>query len=177
MILDTIYHLEVRLQQINEKIAHPTTENTNMSAISDLENERAVTKQCLLICEGAKSYYIESLTNLESTPLQDAPKNATDDEDDIQNCFEAQPLTHQTLGENRDSLVELIVRIQGRLESLILDKDPRNDTEILRLQEYTTMAKQCIETCKVSLEVSCDSPSVYTRNWPLNGSSVLNRPN
>ena len=133
-------------------MARFTTENTNTSDISvDLKDERAVTKQCLLICEDARSY-IESLTNRESTLLQEAPQNAT--EDDTQHHFEAQLLTREVLDRNRDSLAEIVCRLQERLQSLILNEDTGKDNERLRLQEDIKMTKQCIDVCKVASEIS-----------------------
>ncbi|KIM98314.1 hypothetical protein OIDMADRAFT_128322 [Oidiodendron maius Zn] len=152
MIRDTAYNLEVHLQQIDEKLARFPAGNSSTSDISiDLKDERAVTKQCLLICEDAKSY-IESLSNRESTLLQEAPQDVT--EDDIQSSFEAQLLTRQALYQNRDSLAEIIGRLQERLKSLLLNGDPGNDNERLRLQKDIDISKQCLEVCKVASEVS-----------------------
>src|SRR5258708_26042476 len=98
MIKDTAYNLELHLRRIDEKMTQFTIENTNTSDISiNLKDEREVTKQCLRICEDARSY-IESLSNRESSLLQEAPQNA--DEDYIRNSFEAQLLTRQALDEN-----------------------------------------------------------------------------
>ena len=150
MIQDTVYSLEFHLQRIDEKMERFTPENTNTPDTSiNLNDERAVTKQCLLICEDAKAC-IESLTNRESTLLQEAPQNAT--EDDMQN-FKAQLLTRQTLDGNRDSLAETIGRLRERLESLLND-DPENDNERLRLQNDINISKQCLDVCKVASEVS-----------------------
>ncbi|OBT69377.1 hypothetical protein VE03_01138 [Pseudogymnoascus sp. 23342-1-I1] len=150
MIQDTVYNLEFHLQRIDEKMERFTPENTNTSDTSiNLHDERAVTKQCLLICEDAKAC-IDSLANRESTLLQEAPQNAT--EDDMQN-FKAQLLTRQTLDGSRDSLAETIGRLRERLES-ILNKDPENDNERLRLQNDINISKQCLDVCKVASEVS-----------------------
>ena len=152
MIRDTAYNLEVHLQQIDEKLARFLTENSSTSDVSiDLKDERAVTQQCLLICEDARSY-IESLSNRESTLLQEAPQNATDDY--IQSRFEAQLLTRQALDKNRDSLAEIIGRLQGRLNSVLLNGDTGSDNERLRLQKDIDISKQCLEVCKVASEVS-----------------------
>jgi hypothetical protein len=152
MIQDTAYNLEVHLQRIDEKMAQFTIENTNPSDISiDLEDEREVTKQCLRICEDARSY-IESLTNRESSLLQEAPKATA--EDDMRHFFEAQLLTRRALDENRDSFAETIGRLGKRLESLVLNSDPGKDNERLRLQEDINISKQCLEVCKVASEVS-----------------------
>ncbi|KAF7172640.1 hypothetical protein CNMCM5623_004790 [Aspergillus felis] len=152
MIKDTAYNLEVHLQQIDEKMARLTVENTITSDISiDLNDEREVTKQCLRICEDARSF-IESLTNREPSLLLEPGQNATEDE--MRDYFEAQLLTRQTLDKNRQSFSEIIGHLQGRLESLVLHGDSGNDKERLRLQEDINISKQCLEVCKVASEVS-----------------------
>ncbi|KAA8646129.1 uncharacterized protein ATNIH1004_007555 [Aspergillus tanneri] len=125
MIQDTAYNLEVHLQQIDEKMT------------TDLEDEREVTKQCLRVCEDAKSY-IESLTNRETHLLQGEGSPQTTAEYDMRQFFEAQLLTRQALYENRDSFAQIISRLGKRLESL----------------EDTNTPKQCLEVCKVASEVS-----------------------
>lgn len=152
MIQDTAYSLELHLQQIDDKMAQFTIKDTSTSDMTiDLKDEREVTKQCLRICEDARSY-IESLTNRETSLLQEAPQNAT--EDYVRKRFEAQLLTHRTLDDNRDSFSETISRLRARLESVVLNGDPRKDDERLRLQEDINISKQCLEVCKVASEVS-----------------------
>jgi hypothetical protein len=68
----------VHLLHIDEKMAQLTIGNTYSSAISiDLNDERTVTKQCLLVCEDAASQ-VESLKN------QEAPEIAA--KDDLHIC-------------------------------------------------------------------------------------------
>ena len=87
MIQDTAYNLELHIRRIDEKLAQLTTEDINASDISlNLVDERDVTKQCLRLCEDAKSYN-ESLEIRESAILSDSFGSAT--ENDMQNMFEA----------------------------------------------------------------------------------------
>jgi Fungal N-terminal domain of STAND proteins len=152
MIKDTAYNLELHLRKIDEKMTQFTIENTNTSDISiDLKDEREVTKQCLRVCEDARSY-IESLSNRESSLLQEATQNTV--EDYVQNSFEAQLLTRQALDENRDSFAEIIGHLRKRLETLVQNNDPGNDNERLRLQTDINISKQCLDVCKVASEVS-----------------------
>lgn len=153
MIMDTAYNLEIHLQRIDEKLALFTTENPGASDTSvDLKDERAVTKQCLRICEDAKSY-IESLIDREPSLQHETPSKFTTD--DNRNQFEAQLLTRQALDENRDSFAEIIGRLRERLESQVLDGSPRSNNERLRLQEDINISRQCLEVCKMaSNEVS-----------------------
>ncbi|EFQ99369.1 hypothetical protein MGYG_02380 [Nannizzia gypsea CBS 118893] len=150
VIQDTVYNLKVHLQRIDEKMGQFTIENTSASNINiDLKDERAVTKQCLRICEDARTY-MESVRNREFPVHQE--KHAT--EDDMRDCFEAELLTRQTLDESRDSFAEIIGHLRGRLQSLILNGDARNEDERLRLQEDINISKQCLDVCKVASEVS-----------------------
>ncbi|KAJ5474094.1 hypothetical protein N7475_003660 [Penicillium sp. IBT 31633x] len=153
MIQDTVYNLEVHLQRIDEKMARFTLESSNTSDITiDLKDEKEVTKQCLRICEDARSY-IESLTHQESSLLLEAPQNAA--EDVIQKSFEAQLLTRQALVKNQESFAEITGHLRKRLESLVLNRDPRDDNERSRLQDDINISKQCLEICKVASNASC----------------------
>ena len=148
MIQDTAYNLEVHLQRIDQKTAQFTSENTNTSDISiDLNDEREVTKQCLRVCEDARSY-IESLTIRESSLLQEVPHNYAGN--DTRNCFEAKIPARQTLNENRDSfagmhLLEDYKQVFGKehpdtltsmnnLSSTYWNQGRWRDTEVLETQ-------------------------------------------
>ena len=151
MIQDTVYNLEVHLCRIDEKLARLTTEEINASDISlTLVDERDVTKQCLRVCEDAKSY-IESLEIRESAILSDSFGSAI--ENDVQNMFEAQFLTRQALEKNRDSFAGIIRHLQKRLESQVLS-DNNNEKERLGLEEDIQTSKQCLEVCKLAGEIS-----------------------
>lgn len=146
MIQDTAYNLEVHLRRIDNKLERFTAENSNPSDTSiDLKDERAVTKQCLLICEDARSY-IESLKQRQSPLLPEPPLAGNHGVD----TFEAQVLMRRALDKNRDSLAETISRLRERLESLVLSQDPRADIERLQLQKDIDISKQCLEVCKVA---------------------------
>ena len=149
MIQDTAYNLELHLRRIDEKMTRLNIENTNASGVSiNLEDEREVTKQCLRICEDAKSY-IKSLSDRESSLLPETAQNAV-----RENFFEAQLRTRQALDENRDSFAETIGYLRKRLDLLIQDDDPEKDNERSRLQADINISKQCLDVCKVASEVS-----------------------
>lgn len=150
MIQDTVYNLELHLEQINEKMERFTPSNTNTSAASiNLDDERAVTKQCLSVCQDAKEC-IDSLVDRESILLQEAPQNTI--EDDMQE-FKAKLLTRQTLDKTRDGLAETIGRLRERLESL-LKEDPDNSEDRIRLQYEIDSSKQSLDICKMASKVS-----------------------
>jgi hypothetical protein len=139
------------MQRIEEKLAQLPTITSASDTRVDLKDEQAVTKQCLRICENARSY-IESLMNEEpilqhGAPLQFSPGDP--------NSFEAQRLTSKTLDENRDSFAKSIGRLQERLDMLELDGGPGSDRERLRLQQDISASMKCLEVCKMaSNEVS-----------------------
>lgn len=149
MIQDTEYNLELRLRRIDEKTTRSSIENTNASGVSiDLGDEREVTKQCLRICEDAKSY-IESLSDREPSLLPEHPQKAAGND-----SFEAQVRTRQALDKHRNGFVETIGYLQKRLDGLIQDGGPGQDNERSRLQADVNISKQCLEVCKVANEVS-----------------------
>ncbi|KAL4862359.1 hypothetical protein BDV12DRAFT_178898 [Aspergillus spectabilis] len=153
MIKDTSYSLEEHLQRIDEKLAKLTVENSHcLDGDIDLKDERAVTKQCLRICEDARSY-IESLANRESVLRQDSSQNVTD-ESAVQERFNVQRLTRQALDENQKSFVEIIRHLQKRLEVLVVNGDSGDNNERLRLQKDLDISKQCLEVCQVASDVS-----------------------
>ncbi|KAB8279175.1 hypothetical protein BDV30DRAFT_72364 [Aspergillus minisclerotigenes] len=152
LVQDTVYNLEVYLRRIDEKLARiPLDTPDDTPGIKlDLKDEREVTKQCLRICQDAKSY-IESLTNRESSLLQEAPDTA---KDDTERLFDAQLLTRQALEAHRDSFAEVIGHLGRRLQTLVLDRNPENDNDRQRLQEDINISMKCLEVCKVASEVS-----------------------
>ena len=144
MIKDTAYNLEIRLQQIDEKMTQYAIENAKTpDANINLKDEKAVTEQCLHICTNAKSY-IESLLNQESSLLQEDPQNA----------FNAQILTRQSLGDNQNNLIETINHLNERLRSLIVNENPQDGNERKRLLDDIDISKQCLEVCKMGSEFS-----------------------
>ncbi|KAJ5166219.1 uncharacterized protein N7482_005000 [Penicillium canariense] len=151
MIQDTVYNLEVHLHRIDEKMARFAMDEISASDSSiGLKDEKEVTQQCLRICEDARSY-IESLSNRESSLLQEGPQNVNDDG---QSYFEAQLLTRQALDKNRNSFAAIIDQLRTRLESLVLKNDPGDENERSRLLNDINTSKQCLEVCKVASEVS-----------------------
>ncbi|KIW90636.1 uncharacterized protein Z519_08419 [Cladophialophora bantiana CBS 173.52] len=149
MIQDTAYNLELHLRRIDEKMTRSNVENTSTSGVSiDLEDEREVTRQCLRICEDARSY-IESLSVRESSLLPEMPPNAVEE-----HSFEAQVRTRQALDDNRESFAEIIAYLRKRLDLLIRDDDPEKDNERSQLQADINISKQCLDVCKMASEVS-----------------------
>lgn len=150
MIKDTVYNLELRLRRIDEKLAQPILDDLGASNTStDLKDERAVTKQCIRVCEDAKSY-MESLISRESSML---PQLSYNESEHVEASFEAQRQTRQVFDENQNRFAELIDHLQERLRSLVLDR-PSNDPDRTKLQEDIDISRQCLEVCKTASEIS-----------------------
>ncbi|KAH8657224.1 hypothetical protein BGZ60DRAFT_383964 [Tricladium varicosporioides] len=146
MIESTVYNLELRLQRIDEKITSVVADHLSILEDSgiDLQDEKAVTKQCLRICERASSY-IKSLQDGQPTLQRGVPQEGAGY---AVNQFKAQLLTRQLLDENQDKLSETIGRIRERLDSITANGGPDSERETLRLQEEINFSKQCLEVCK-----------------------------
>ena len=146
MIKDTVYNLEMRLQRIDEKITSVAADRPTLLEDSsiDLQDEKAVTVQCIRICESASSY-IKSLQDEQPTLQREAPQRGAGY---VLNQFEAQLLTQKSLNENRDNLLETIGRLRERLDSITSNGGPDDESETVRLQEEINISKQCLEVCK-----------------------------
>lgn len=149
MIKDTVYNLELRLRRIDEKMARPNLDDHGVSKPStDLKDERAVTKQCIRVCEDAKSY-MDALISRESSML---PQLSYNESDHVEASFEAQRETSRVFAENQNRVAELIDHLHGRLRSLV-DR-PANDPDRTKLQEDINISRQCLEVCKTASEIS-----------------------
>ncbi|KAK7224996.1 hypothetical protein V2G26_012999 [Clonostachys chloroleuca] len=152
VIKDTAYNLNIHLERIDEKMAlftegNPKTSNAGLDLNIDLQDEKAVTEQCLRICEDASSY-LESLLDQEpSLQPQTDPHCTTADTDD---GFEAPLLTRKALNDHRDHFAEMIGRMKARLEILAMDNSPGSEGERLRLEKDIEVSRQCLEVCKVA---------------------------
>lgn len=151
MIRDTAYNLEVHLQQIDEKLTLYHRQDADAPHTNtDLRDERAVTQQCLRVCQDASSY-IETLASRESTLLQSASHTSGDgDGKDV----EARALTRQAFDASQATLLSVINCLGERLRSVVLSDTDDNASERSRLQEDLNVSKQCLQVCKVASEIS-----------------------
>ncbi|KAF4473420.1 hypothetical protein FAGAP_13138 [Fusarium agapanthi] len=150
-IQDTMYSLNVNLQRLDEKMELLVQESKTTSASdtgTDLRDERAVTEQCLRICQDARSY-IDSLADREES-LKDQP--LSESVADSEGPFEAQLLIRRTLNESRDNLAQTIGRLQERLDSMATSGMPKSDLSYLQLEGDLKTSKQCLELCKTASE-------------------------
>lgn len=152
MIKDTAYNLEVHLRRIDEKLTGYNSQGDNALETSiDLQDERAVTQQCLRICKDASSY-IESLTKRASTLLQNAPQ--TNAEDDSWGDLQAQMLTREAFNTSQSNFLKVISCLGERLQSMVTNEGAGNENERSRLQEDINISKQCLQVCKMAGEIS-----------------------
>ncbi|KAF4948985.1 hypothetical protein FGADI_9270 [Fusarium gaditjirri] len=159
-VQDTMYSLNVNLQRLDEKMELLVRESKTISTSNtgtDLRDERAVTEQCLRICQDARSY-IDSLADREES-LKDQPlsESVTDSE----GLFEAQLLLRRTLYESRDNIAQTIGRLQERLDSMATSGTPKSDLGYLQLEGDLKASKQCLELCKTASEQVANQ-KVYT---------------
>lgn len=153
MIKDTIFSLELRVQHIDEKISSLAPDRLDLLGSSniDLNDEKAVTEQCIRICQGA-SFYIRSLQEQESTLQKEADQQSAEY---VLKQFEAQLITQNTLKESRSNILQTVNVLQQRLHSMNSDSGPRDNAEMLKLQEEIKISKECLEVCQqASNEVS-----------------------
>jgi hypothetical protein len=149
MITDTAYNLKLQLQRIDEKMKQLTPEKTNSPGIGiNLKDEREVTQQCLRVCEDARSYVV-SLSEKESILLQTPSQDASHED-----SFEAQERTRQFLDQTLQSIAATMIFLQKRLEKVIQNDGPENDSERMRLQADIDISKQCLNVCEVASEIS-----------------------
>ncbi|KAF5530190.1 hypothetical protein FMEXI_13700 [Fusarium mexicanum] len=155
-----MYSLNVNLQRLDEKMELLVRESISISASNtgtDLRDERAVTEQCLRICQDARSF-IDSLADREEA-LRDQP--LSESVSDSEAPFEAQLLIRRTLNESRDNLAQTIGRLQERLDSMATSGTPKSDVGYLQLEGDLKTSKQCLELCKTASEQVANQ-KVYT---------------
>ena len=126
---------------------------TASSTRINLEDEREVTKQCLRICEDARSY-IDSLSDRESSLLEEASPSSSQNTSEGSSTFEAQLRTREALEGNQARFAETISHLQRRLESLLQNEGPESEKERARLQLDINTSKQCLDICKLADEAS-----------------------
>ncbi|KAH7242645.1 hypothetical protein BKA59DRAFT_422821 [Fusarium tricinctum] len=160
VIQDTVYTLNMNLQRLDDKMELLIQESNSTSASDtsiDLKDERAVTEQCIRICQDASSY-IESLAEREESLKDQLPSASVTDN---QGPFEAQLLIRRTLNESRDNLAQTIGRLQERLESMATSGTPKSDLGYQQLEADLKTSKQCLELCKNASEQVANQ-KVYT---------------
>ena len=145
MVKDTAYNLEIRLQRIDQKVASLAGDRPILSEESsvDLQDEKAVTMQCLRICERASSF-IQSLQDENPALQREAPQQS---DTYLLQQFESQLLTQKTLDQNRENLLVTMGRLQERLDSAISSGGLDRESEMLRFQQEVNMAKECLAVC------------------------------
>jgi hypothetical protein len=152
ILQETVYNLQLRLQQIDENLGKLTKENNHSSNTEvDLEDEKAVTKQCLHICEDAKAY-LHELLDKESSVLGMSTSSASNS--DAQEAFPAQSLARNTLELQHDDLGDVINQLQNRLRSLFRNSTSENDVQRNQLQADLEITRQCLSVCKIADEIS-----------------------
>ena len=154
MIKDTAYNLEVHLQRIDEKLVYMTTDGAADSvAIADLQDEREVTKHCLLVCNDVRAR-VESLQIDQRPSLQGAPYTGT--VVSVKDHSEAQFIAYKMLKKRQKKLADTMSRLQQRLSFITSADTPRRDHEISQLEEDINISRQCSEICNKASDQASD---------------------
>jgi hypothetical protein len=149
MIHDTKYDLTLQLQRIDDKMTQLTaTADNNTTIAVDLSDERAVTRQCLRICEDAKAY-IQRISTQASPLLDDT--SGTDGEGHL---FEGQVRMRKTLDETREKYMQASAHLLQRLTFLGLDE--ASDEDRAKLQRDLETSRQCIDICERASKMSSE---------------------
>jgi len=114
----------------------------------DLKDEKEVTRQCLRICEEARSY-LQNLSSGASALLHEASQSAAQEQ-----LYEAQRRRRETLDETRDSFARDSSHLLRRLESLSSDPASTSDHERLQLQTDIEISRQCLDIYNMTNELS-----------------------
>lgn len=143
----------MHLQRIDKKIAGLTIDPAqDLNIKVNLDDERAVTEQCLRVCQNAMSH-MEELEN-RKLPLPRTGSDKVTSGDDYSKLFEAQVLTQQVFEKNRGNLANMISSLQEKLALLVSKPLKDCEEQRSRLQVEMEMAKQLIEVCKAASEIS-----------------------
>ncbi|KXJ88720.1 hypothetical protein Micbo1qcDRAFT_189799 [Microdochium bolleyi] len=157
LVQDTIYNLDMQLQRIHEKIELLWIgPSPDPEATVDLNDEKAVTEQCLKICQQAKTvlarFQEEQPTLRQAAAEQPSPTDP--DGSRFQDQFQAQILTKKAMTQSQLTLAETISRLQQRLVVLLDAGSLDREKERLRLQEDIDMSRQCLEVCNLASDIS-----------------------
>ncbi|KAJ1332028.1 fungal STAND NTPase-like protein [Microdochium nivale] len=157
LVQDTIYNLDMQLQRIHERIGSlGVGPSPDPKATIDLDDEKAVTEQCLRICQQAKTVlerFQEEQPTLQQT--ETGPSSTTGPgASRFHDQFQAQILTQKAMTESQLPLAETISRLQQRLVILLNAGSLDKDKERLRLQEDIEMSRQCLEVCNLASSIS-----------------------
>ncbi|KAF2158405.1 hypothetical protein M409DRAFT_71661 [Zasmidium cellare ATCC 36951] len=141
--------LELHLQRIDEKMTQLTTDHkTNHAMGVNLNDEKEVTRQCLNVCEEARTY-LQNLSTGTASLLHEAPRDAGQD-----HFYEAQVQTRQALNETQDRLAQTSSDLSRRLHALVSDPASEHSEERMKLQSDIEISKQCLGVCNAASEVS-----------------------
>lgn len=151
IIQDAVYDLKMHLQRLDERLARiDPDEASGVETSVMLHDEKAATRQCLEVCEKARSF-LESLQDPQDPQDQQPPlqeRAASGTANIVRDRFEAELLTRRTIDQSRDMFAATIRHIREGLDRVVSSDGPERDQQRLRLQEDMESLRQGLELCK-----------------------------
>ncbi|EJT70639.1 hypothetical protein GGTG_11662 [Gaeumannomyces tritici R3-111a-1] len=147
-IKDAVDNLEMRLQRIDERLARiDPDETSDVETSIMLHDERERTRQCLRVCEKARSY-LDSLAQDQQIPPQQGEASSAGNI--ARDQFESELKMKRAINESRSMFTETLRQIQEDYNRLVSSDGPETDQQRtqLRLQEHIATSRQCLELCK-----------------------------
>ncbi|KAL8413550.1 hypothetical protein RB594_004984 [Gaeumannomyces avenae] len=147
-IQDAVHNLNMRLQRIDERLARiDPDETSDVETSIMLHDERERTRQCLRVCEKARSY-LDSLAQDQQIPPQQGEASSAGNI--ARDQFESELKMRRAINESRNMFTETLRQIQEDYNRLVSSDGPEADQQRtqLRLQEHIATSRQCLELCK-----------------------------
>jgi len=157
----------MQLHRIQERLdaVEPVSDVADQHVAVDLNDEKAVTEQCLQICKDARAVlqrFQQQQPALQQTRASGAAGQTTAStsssssatQPDLKDQFQAQILTRNALAEGQARLGETLNRLQEHLVGFLASNNVDREAERARLQEDLDMSKQCLQVCSLASTIS-----------------------
>lgn len=148
LVESTMDDLKLHMQRIEEKMAQFGERNPVATSVDvDLSDEKAVTEQCLDICQEAIAHIKALSARISSIRL------ASTNSDNVQ-VFEAESQTMKTLIRNQENVLGTVNNLQNRLNTFLNTPGSDRDYERSQLQADIEISKQCLAVCNLGVQAS-----------------------
>lgn len=148
LVESTMDDLKLHMQRIEEKMAQFGERNHGATSVDvDLNDEKAVTEQCLDICQEALAHIKDLSARISSF------RSTVSDSDNVQ-VFEAESQTMKTLIRNQENVLGTVNILQNRLHTFLSTPASDRDYERSQLQADIEISKQCLAVCNMGVQAS-----------------------